>query len=601
MSTSADITDPVLRKFLEQRRTELQDEESNSPTSKEEPALDDPLVERLIRRSVERGKEIESGDKWSEKGRSGHSPAGEGPLLSPPATSQPDGRPSRKREGKRVHFLDPSPEIPFNPVPPPPPPTKPGYSDVPASPGRNPPPPPPLPPQALDLFFPTVDDDGKALMNEDAVKVYNKFMDELGDFVEMQGNVISSRVEVQEMRERLRISRKKVSQCDMNFMDQLRTCMAQGTLSQDTKLKELFEAAQAARDMAGPMEDDYEILEVRLGAAEFALKEKFSMLETRYINFFKLHANSYSTGIGPSTISFESSSESSGESSDDQIPEDYSLLHGTTIGDAVKIGQLPLALDGAPPADRVKKSRSTGLQGSLSTHSLSQQRLSAGTGTNPRSERTHELLGLKSARFDWDPTDKETHERWMTEDLRGICNPSFISDCPEQNIDGSDTESVFGGGDSLLLLGDDTDTQSTLSDYLLKFDSTRDRVNKWLLHKLRVSPREVFELQRRISQSSQNVPDWAHLALRLWEEDIIPAPAYHHGSEEHVPGPKPTLPVPPPYPPPAEHFRRRKKSRQPFITQGSNTINAPGQTQFHDALVLDSDVTRHEALRNSIL
>jgi hypothetical protein len=77
----------------------------------------------------------------------------------------------------------------------------------------------------------------------------------------------------------------------------------------------------------------------------------------------------------------------------------------------------------------------------------------------------------------------------------------------------------FGDGDSLLLLGTDSDTQSTLSDYLMSFESTGNRVNRWLLHKLRVSPLEVFELRRQVQESPRTVPDWANLALQLWEGD----------------------------------------------------------------------------------
>ena len=57
----------------------------------------------------------------------------------------------------------------------------------------------------------------------------------------------------------------------------------------------------------------------------------------------------------------------------------------------------------------------------------------------------------------------------------------------------------------LLLLGEDDETRSMLSDYLVNFTSTHDRVNRWMIHQLRVSPQEIYALQRQVARYSPDV------------------------------------------------------------------------------------------------
>jgi hypothetical protein len=42
-----------------------------------------------------------------------------------------------------------------------------------------------------------------------------------------------------------------------------------------------------------------------------------------------------------------------------------------------------------------------------------------------------------------------------------------------------------------------------------------------LLHRMRISPREVYALQRRVLDQSPNVPDWAVLALGEWSHNEV--------------------------------------------------------------------------------
>jgi hypothetical protein len=130
-----------------------------------------------------------------------------------------------------------------------------------------PPPPPPLEaPQPPTLFNPQIESDD--YLNAAAYELYTKFMGELSEFVMMQGEVSRQRLAVQEKRLGLRRLRGDVSQCDMQLVDYLRQCMATGVPPGATNLNKFFEASHTARDLVGPIEAEYEPLEINLGSNE---------------------------------------------------------------------------------------------------------------------------------------------------------------------------------------------------------------------------------------------------------------------------------------------------------------------------------------------
>ncbi|KAH7409822.1 hypothetical protein DE146DRAFT_751552 [Phaeosphaeria sp. MPI-PUGE-AT-0046c] len=92
---------------------------------------------------------------------------------------------------------------------------------------------------------------------------------------------------------------------------------------------------------------------------------------------------------------------------------------------------------------------------------------------------------------------------------------------PDQNISLKDYLSTFGI------------KQEELHKYLSSFESTRDRVNRWLLHQLRLSRYEIFYLQRAVLISAPEVEDWANIALKEWSSDNIgQEQSYVYGSIE---------------------------------------------------------------------
>lgn len=63
--------------------------------------------------------------------------------------------------------------------------------------------------------------------------------------------------------------------------------------------------------------------------------------------------------------------------------------------------------------------------------------------------------------------------------------------------------------------------QEVLQEYLSNFENARDRVNRWILHQLRLSRREVFGLQRRITTAAPEMNDWVDMVLDEWSSDTL--------------------------------------------------------------------------------
>ena len=346
-----------------------------------------------------------------------------------------------------------------------------------------PPPPPLLPPPShgplpLDMYF-TVDGTQITRLNKNAEKIYHRFINDLRGFVRIQEGITRLRLTVQEHRTALRRYRENVSDRDRVFWDELRKSWAEGLTFDDPKLVELYESSQAARDKVGPAEDDYEKMELKLGSEEYSLTRKFEDLQRSYQHFFKLQIGS-TTKAPESEISFVSSV----GAREEREPRNISKLHGANLGDGVKVGGLPTRgvispvpaqqEDNAPVNSSLSASKSPVLDRHNSTIITAEDRA--------KMYAEDDNLLLEST-FDEPRLPKTwTEPQVIADNLLGI---GELSPIPEgREADGSPTD-VFEDGKSLLLLGDDIDTRSTLSDYLMEFDSTTARVNRWLLHKLR--------------------------------------------------------------------------------------------------------------------
>lgn len=417
-------------------------------------------------------------------------------------------------------------------------------------------PPPPHGPLPPDMHFIT---DGTQITrsNKNAEKLYHRFINDWGGFVGIQDEITRLRLQVQEHRIALQRYRKNVSDCDRVFWDELRKSWAEGLASDDPKLVELYESSQAARDKVGPAEDDYEKMELKLGGVEYSLKRKFEDLQQSYKRYFQLlELQIGSTTHAPkSEISYINSV----GADEEREPRNISKLHGANFGDGVKVGGLPARevispvpaqqKDNAPIDSSLSASPSPVLDRRNSTIITAEDR------AKMRAEDDHFFLEFSAG-------ESRSPKFWaepqvIVDNLRGIGELPPILEGRE--VDDSPTN-VFEDGKGLLLLGHDIDTRSTLSDYLMEFDSTTTRVNRWLLHKLRISPWEVFELQREVAASSGIVPSWAQLALKLWEQDLDEIGFdYRETSSEEGSLDQLISSATPPCPRPGDSRKRRKR------------------------------------------
>ncbi|KAF2660406.1 hypothetical protein K491DRAFT_774867 [Lophiostoma macrostomum CBS 122681] len=439
-----------------------------------------------------------------------------------------------------------------------------------------------LPPRE-PIFTPAAD--GDTYVNKTAFKLYSRLMQEIADFVEFQNNVTKKRTQAQERRMYLKLQRAYIRQCDTHLFEQVQEGIASDNINEDD-LMLLIDSSQKARDDVIPLEDYYEALELELGADEFALRERLGKLEYRYESFFKLHGTSISTAPVPSNFSFESESSVEGKEDKDTSPQGR---YRTAVGYAIPIGETPTALANAQEttvdAETMKPKQLPRLKGSDGvSEPISFRHSQHASHTRPENEHiAATLVALRDQEVPQDiagigfgPLEEDQISTW--ESLFGVQDPSLLYEHPNRVLEEILLDSTFTDSDPLLLRGSDGDTQSTLSEYLLDFESTRDRVNKWLLHKLRVSPREVFELQRQVQSSQPTAPDWANVVLKSWNTVGIGFDrGYHAGSEswteqnekvDITPVPYPALVATTPSSRTTRSSRSRRRKRRSLSLQG---------------------------------
>jgi hypothetical protein len=320
-----------------------------------------------------------------------------------------------------------------------------------------------------------------------------------------------------------------------------------GSFSKDEKILKLYEQTQAARDLLGPVEAEYEPLELDLGAEESKLKDKYDRLEKRFDQFFRLQADATSSQSIPSEIQYESSSErlsytkSAGkQAADYQSDTPYNPITGDQVG----IGQLPLEGERKQDGERLQRigvwmdeSRAK-LAGTFGRSTLYQM---PGTA----SERIHESslvdLTVTHGYRGWEPGPDESYDLQqhnLNEDLRGVASNSVfdtVYDLGAPFDDALANTQVLDEGESLLLLDAERETRAALRDYLVNFVNTRDRVNQWLLHQLRLSHREIYALGREVTRLVPEAYDWKMLVVAKWTHDSLGDSQFDHvGSIESM-------------------------------------------------------------------
>ncbi|KAI4614064.1 hypothetical protein J4E80_006754 [Alternaria sp. BMP 0032] len=285
-----------------------------------------------------------------------------------------------------------------------------------------------------------------------------------------------------------------------------------------------FEASQAARDEIGPVESEYEPLEIMLGSKEHQLVDMYSKMEETFEHFFRLNITPTSESKEPSKIEYEASSASS-VIEENVTPGGIEHLHGALIGENVGIGQHPSHVREFRP--RVQERWVRG----------ESHRRSASLGSTDLPKPSNTTLADEGASFGDMTGTLGSIGMWITDkiDLTGTGATLQNRYKHEKVAFGSNYIEISGAlpdltndfpvnpgldeGNPLLLLDESNETRAILSDYLVNFESTPDRVNRWMLHHLRVSPREIYTLHRHITKLTSEPILWATSVLKQWPHD----------------------------------------------------------------------------------
>lgn len=312
-----------------------------------------------------------------------------------------------------------------------------------------------------------------------------------------------------------------------------------------SKLRDLFDAAQTARDLVGPFEAEYEPMEVNLGAEEHRLEERYTELESQFELFFTLDTEKASpVPETPGKIEYEESSATSVSEvnvEDSSLePRDVMPFHGAWIGEQVAVGQEPVRAE-TSVVELVQRRQSeawTRRPILSSSEDHSKRRLSS-VEDPVQDELLADLKGITGTN-EGDLVhlgNIKTEIGNILQSLAGVSSGSVDVDHDDfAPFPGDiDIDPSLKQSDSLLLAGIPPDwtlpasdylkdlqvRQAPLREYLAKFGSTRDRVNLWMLHQLRLSRRETYELQRQVLIFAPEVVYWAESAVEEWSNDSL--------------------------------------------------------------------------------
>lgn len=339
----------------------------------------------------------------------------------------------------------------------------------------------------------------------------------------------------------------------------MRKFVSFGNALDSAKLFDLYEAAQDARDIVGPVEAVYEPLEVTLGANEHRLKDKYSQIEGRFEQFFRLHATSTASRTSDnsvlSKILYEEpsyASTASGNKIEQFIePRDVEPFYGALVGEQVAVGQVPMRADGAL-AEVVQRRQRNMKWSTSSPEDISHGHLSTvASEQETGDDLAADLAGIGGYQADATMVEIPSAKVDAMElELTGLFSDTLSDAATERApLEEEDLKRypLFESNETLLLCmlpleQDKTSSaglnvfgnqQEALQEYLSYFDNTRDRVNRWMLHQLRMSRREVFNLQRTVFGSAPYVQGWASMVLQEWSNDALgQGQSYIHGSVE---------------------------------------------------------------------
>jgi hypothetical protein len=346
---------------------------------------------------------------------------------------------------------------------------------------------------------------------------------ELRKFVTMQKSVNQLRVHVRERRRALKNVRDNVVDADRRFMDALRVSWTIDGIGDPSKLETLYNLCVLARDKAGPATDDFEQLELGLSAEEFDLNDYWDAILDGNDALDLAGVRDDNSNEGESHFSFSSSS----DGNEHLEPRDSSKLYGVHLGRDLAVGQEPELSNMTQPAGTATHHRqsSTGSQ-------MAERQSVAFVGEEEMGKSMGEtmILSLDFSAPDldektyWNPLDGQEphiHELELSSDEIG---QTQVFEGEDGSLGVSElriTGSMDGWG---------SDDMTEHRNYLLQFENVYNRIERWMLHQLRSSTREIYQFKyelgglvhnwtKFISKSEDSGQKWNELALELWEAD----------------------------------------------------------------------------------
>jgi hypothetical protein len=269
------------------------------------------------------------------------------------------------------------------------------------------------------------------------------------------------------------------------------------------ELSPLYSACQEARDNVGMVEDECETMELQLDQLEFELSRKGKRICEIYEQLdYDVLSEAPESDSESSQVSYET------ESSVDQSEQDQ----------------------GHPSSKDIQVVRKTPYQNSNPMQSMHDK--TNGFGSRPpiqflssRKSGTQSHIRLE----DLNPLLDDSAPDLIAQPWASSLGSNLDEEFGAQSKEVQDTlsEGQIESVSKVLLLEGDGESAEILSGYLNHFESKHSRINRWLLHKLRISPAEIIRLHRAITEQSSAIEDWETRSLDAWEDDY---PVYFSAS-----------------------------------------------------------------------
>lgn len=365
-------------------------------------------------------------------------------------------------------------------------------------------------------------------LSPESTAVIGRALWDLRHLADLQDNVTTHRLHAQQLRSRTQHGRGLVARADTLLMDYVRHCYVVGKRIDAGHLDMLYEECQKVRDSLGPLEQEYEESELRLGRMEYAVSQEARRLHRLHDLHQVEHVDaSELMRSNPSHISFESSTS-------DQVDTVIDAAAGRStlrFGNDIAVGEFPIMkpdpnkaeeVHGSQDANSVsgqqdRDSRDTVVSDteSLRLHALEDQLLvldepveqpyygavfDSGMTSMISSHHESPIFGV----FSKDPKDLDTRLDSVHSNINGL----LLDAEPEDTSD--DIEGYLPRFAS---------TQALLREYLLEFTSSHNRVNKWILHNLRLSYLECLLHYTQAPDGQPLAMDRPTSALNLWDVD----------------------------------------------------------------------------------